>query len=279
MSTSTTLEKTTSIAIGGFDGMHRAHQELFNSLTGEGAIVAIETGYANMTPGRERQAFTQLPVIVYDLETIRHLDDQGFMQKLQNTFPHLNHIVVGYDFRFGKDRRFDASHLQKHFKGRVEVVSEIVYEGISVHSHIIRERLKAGDIKQANALLSRAYCIGGEVIKGQGLGSKEFVPTLNISSKNLLPCEGVYVTNTYIDNDPKAYASISFVGKRHTTDGGFAVETHILDREIAEVKSCRIEFLDFLRGNRAFETKKILADAIDADIEKTKQIHRGYHEV
>ena len=34
----------TSIAIGGFDGMHIAHQELFKNLDDNGAIVSIESG-------------------------------------------------------------------------------------------------------------------------------------------------------------------------------------------------------------------------------------------
>ncbi len=33
-----------SIAIGGFDGMHIAHQELFKNLGPKGAIISIETG-------------------------------------------------------------------------------------------------------------------------------------------------------------------------------------------------------------------------------------------
>ena len=39
-----------AIAIGGFDGMHLAHQELFKQLGKNGGIVSIESGYANLTP-------------------------------------------------------------------------------------------------------------------------------------------------------------------------------------------------------------------------------------
>jgi len=52
------MKNSTSIAIGGFDGMHIGHQHLFSALGERGTIVAIETGYANLTPKRERENFT-----------------------------------------------------------------------------------------------------------------------------------------------------------------------------------------------------------------------------
>jgi riboflavin kinase/FMN adenylyltransferase len=47
----------TSLAIGGFDGMHAAHQELFNHLDDNGGILSIESGYATLTPKKYRQEY------------------------------------------------------------------------------------------------------------------------------------------------------------------------------------------------------------------------------
>jgi riboflavin kinase / FMN adenylyltransferase len=51
------LSKVDAIAIGGFDGMHVGHQQLFNALGENGAIVVIETAYANLTAGSEREHY------------------------------------------------------------------------------------------------------------------------------------------------------------------------------------------------------------------------------
>ena len=42
LNTATTFANSTSIAIGGFDGMHRGHQKLFENLDNDGVIVVIE---------------------------------------------------------------------------------------------------------------------------------------------------------------------------------------------------------------------------------------------
>jgi riboflavin kinase/FMN adenylyltransferase len=72
----------TVIAIGGFDGMHIGHQHLFSALGEDGCIVVIETGYANLTPKRERENFSHHPIIYLDLDDIRHLDGEEFISFL-----------------------------------------------------------------------------------------------------------------------------------------------------------------------------------------------------
>ena len=89
------MKHTTSIAIGGFDGMHIGHQALFRELDKNGTIVVIETGYANLTPARVREKFTSHPIVYLKLEDIRHFDGESFMQFLYSNFPKLQKIVVG----------------------------------------------------------------------------------------------------------------------------------------------------------------------------------------
>jgi riboflavin kinase/FMN adenylyltransferase len=56
-----------------------------------------------------------------------------------------------------------------------------------------------------------------------------------------------------------------------TTDGSFAVETHILDMEVGDIKKVRISFVDFIRPNRKFENLKSLKAAIADDIAIAKR--------
>ena len=57
------MKNSHAIAIGGFDGMHIGHQHLFAELGESGTIVVIETGYANLTPQKERENFSYHPIM------------------------------------------------------------------------------------------------------------------------------------------------------------------------------------------------------------------------
>ena len=261
----------TSIAIGGFDGMHSAHQELFKNLDENGAILSIESGYANLTPKRYRQEYSIYPIYYYVLENIRHLEGHEFIKLIKEEFLNLKKIVVGFDFCFGKNRKYCIEKLKELFNGEVLVIDEIKIDNIPVHSRIIREYLKDGNIKMANKLLGKEYKIYGQQIKGQGLGSKSFVPTINLKvDEFLLPQEGVYITKTILDS--KEYNSISFLGHRVTTDGSYAVETHILDENITNDNyTTQIKFYEKIRNNEKFDNFESLKKQILDDIELVRK--------
>ncbi|NOQ31354.1 MAG: bifunctional riboflavin kinase/FAD synthetase [Helicobacteraceae bacterium] len=273
LSTATALKKIDSIAIGGFDGMHYGHQHLFEELGENGAILVIETGYANLTPSRERERFTHYPIEYYPLDSIRHLKGEEFIKKIKDQFPLLKKIVVGYDFHFGKDRKYSFNDLRTLFGGEVVVVDEVSLHNDSVHSHKIRAKLEIGDIKGANQFLSHNYTIHGKVVKGQGIGKKELFATINILTDGfLIPKEGVYASLTRIDDSEHYYPSVSFLGHRVTTDGSFAIESHILTDENIECKeSASISFIAFIRENQRFENLIELKTAIQKDINLAKK--------
>lgn len=260
-------KEKTAIAIGGFDGMHIGHQHLFNKLGSAGCIVVIETGYANLTPKKERENFTQYPMLYIELEDIRHLSGEEFIEFLKEKFPKLQKIIVGYDFHFGKNRKYSFEDLNKLFSGEVKVVDEVCLHNDSIHSHKIRQKLSIGDIKGANSFLGHNYTIRGDLEKGQGIGAKELVATINITSTGFLtPKEGVYATLTRIDDEEHYYPSVSFVGHRVSTDGSFAVESHILDGEVKCVEKASISFISFIRENEKFDRLAELKKAIKKDI-------------
>ena len=266
------MKNTRAIAIGGFDGMHIGHQALFRELGEDGTIVVIETGYANLTPARHREKFSSHRIVYLKLEDIRHLDGEGFMKLLHINFPKLQKIVVGYDFHFGKDRCYSTKDLKEMCSGEVVVVDEVKHNNDSVHSHKIRAKLQLGDIKGANEFLGHNYTIEGKLIKGQGIGAKELVATINIEAPAfLLPKEGVYATLTRIDEEEHFHPSVSFLGNRVSTDGSFAIESHILDGEVFCESKADIRFVTFLRKNEKFATLEELRNAIQKDIHKASK--------
>ncbi len=256
-----------AIAIGSFDGLHIAHQTLIDKVD---AIVIIERNGGYLTPGYKRSFYTDKLCCFYHFDKVKSLTPEAFVNKLKVDFPSLEKIVVGYDFHFGKGKAGNADMLQALCDREVIVIDEVSCEGIPVHSRTIKAYLREGKVEMANKLLGRRYCIDGEVIAGQGLGTKELVPTLNLHVDHYqLPLEGVYATRTKIGEE--WLSSVSFLGHRVTTDGSYAVETHIIDKDIGEVRgTVMIEFVAFIRGNQKFNGLDALKKQIEEDISQTR---------
>lgn len=264
-STLLTKDNITAVAIGHFDGVHRGHKELLKRLGVYGGLVVIDKNKANITPGLKRAEYSRYPCFLYDFNEIKGLGGEEFIALLKRDFKNLQKIVVGFDFRFGRGRAWDKYDLARIFDGEADIVDEFCFEGMGVHSSAIREYIKQGEIYKANLLLGREYSIEGRVIKGQGIGSRELVPTLNLDIKNyLLPREGVYATRTRIGN--KTYGSVTFIGNRVSTDGNFSVETHVLNENIADARDVAVCFIKRLRDNLKFSDLASLKAQIKIDI-------------
>lgn len=258
-----------SIAIGSFDGIHQGHKVLINQVE---AVVIIERNGGYLTPGFKRSFSIKQPCFFYHFDKIKALNAKDFVVKLKEDFPKLESIVVGYDFAFGYKKEGNATVLKKLFDGEVIVVKEVKSKEISVHSRTIKKYIAEGNIKLVNQLLGRHFIIDGHIVSGQGLGKNALVPTLNLKVYDYdLPKEGVYATRTKIDE--RWFNSVTFLGHRVTTDGSYAIETHILEKDIGTITgSVWISFVDFIRKNQRFEGLETLKNQIKDDIEKSKYI-------
>ena len=264
-STLLTKDNITAVAIGHFDGVHRGHKELLKHLGVYGGLVVIDKNKANITPGLKRAEYSRYPCFLYDFNEIKGLSGEEFIALLKRDFKNLQKIVVGFDFRFGRGRAWDKYDLARIFDGEVVVVDEVCFDGMGVHSSAIREYIKQGEIYKANRLLGREYSIEGRVIKGQGIGSRELMPTLNLDIKSyLLPREGVYATRTRIGY--KTYGSVTFIGNRVSTDDNFSVETHVLNENIMDARDVAVCFKKRLRDNLKFSDLASLKAQIKIDI-------------
>lgn len=260
--------KISSLCIGKFDGIHIGHQALLSKIDRQnGGLLRISQGEPLLiTPCI--QDFVTCSVYEVELEQIRDFDCIAFVEFLKEHFTNLEKIVVGYDFRFGKDRCCYAKDLEKFFD--VCIVDQIKVDGFPVHRKNILSALENGQINRANAMLGREYCIAGEVIRGQGRGSKECVPTINLEVRDyFLPKSGVYVTWSEVGG--VRYKSVSFLGDRLSSDGKFAIETHLLEDCVMDVpKEAKIYFVHFLRENQKFDSLHCLKQQIQQDILEAK---------
>ena len=109
-------------------------------------------------------------------------------------------------------------------------------------------------------MLGAPFALEGKVVPGQGIGSKQTVPTLNLAPENeVLPRNGVYVTRVRDLESKRVSPSITNVGYRPTFNGeGLTVETYLLE-PLARDRPERIEvsFLAFLRDERKFDNPDV----------------------
>ena len=250
------------LAIGGFDGIHFAHQKLLNQ---SDEVLIIEKN-SSLTPYHTRCDYTDKKCHFYNLDEIKHLSYLEFISKLKSEF-NPKEIVVGYDFKFGKNRLGTPENLKKEFK--VTIIDEIKLDNIAVHSKIIREYLKNGNIKKSNKFLNHTYTIKASQIKGQGIGKEKLLATINFKPifNYTIPKNGVYLT--LINKVP----SLTFIGIR-STDNNFSIESHLLDN-FEHSNIYKIEFIEFLRENKKFNSLDELKKAIISDKQKAIQFFKG----
>lgn len=266
--------RITHIALGKFDGMHLAHRELFKHLGENGAVFCIESGGELLTPNKE--LYCDKEMIFVDFSDIGEWSGEYFVKVLQDKFRALQKLVVGYDFCFGKNRAWSAADLVDLFDGEVVIVPEFRIKAQGVHSSVIKESIKQGDMQSSRAMLGRYYEIYGKVISGQNLGSKQLYATINLETSGyVLPQNGVYASFTKLQN--RIYKSVCFVGHRLSTDGAFSIETHIIDKDFVaqdrvSADSISVCFVEKIRDNCTFSDLSELKSRIGKDISQAHSI-------
>ncbi|MBI4889860.1 MAG: bifunctional riboflavin kinase/FAD synthetase, partial [Acidobacteria bacterium] len=194
-------------------------------------------------------------------------------------------LIVGDNFHFGKGQAGATSDLRTlagRFGIEAEIVPLLTCRGVRVSSSEIRRHLAAGQVSQANRMLGRPYAIAGSVVRGEGRGSKETVPTLNLETSSLddstvaLPAPGVYVTRTEDLDADAHWNSITNVGFRPTFNGRhLTIETFLLaDLTGPAPRRIRVEVLRRLRPERRFDSSAELRAQILSDVAVSRLFFR-----
>jgi riboflavin kinase/FMN adenylyltransferase len=189
-------------------------------------------------------------------------------------------VLVGDNFRFGHEHAGDTrllAELGRQFQFRVEAVPAIRMRGRVVSSSEVRRLIDAGNVALAGRLLARPYALEGEVVSGQGIGSKQTVPTLNLApAAEVMPARGVYVTRTADAASGRSWTSVTNIGTRPTFGGdSVTIETFLLDPlEGASPLAIRVEFLRRLREERRFEDAAALKLQILWDVARAQAFFR-----
>ena len=269
------LTEPTVLSLGKFDGLHRGHELLMESVfekaqTGLKAAVftfdippvRMDSMHQVITTNEEKQKLFLERGVDYLIECpfteeIMHMEAEQFIEEIVRRIC-VKWIVVGTDFHFGHNRRGDYHMLQEYapvYGYQLRVVQSMQYQGRDISSTYIREALLKGSIEFANELLGYPYFIRGKIIHGNQIGRTIGFPTININPppQKLLPPYGVYVSRIRLDG--KRYGGITNIGKKPTIRGDYpaGAETYIYDfhGDVYE-KTARVELLHFERPEMRF---------------------------
>lgn len=293
------------LTIGNFDGVHMGHRQIMRRVVALAREKGCTPTVLTFDPHPARVlAPDRAPKLLMTVEQrLRSMEAEGidavflipfstdfakltpeeFVERILARALKASVVLVGEDFRFGYRQAGNLDTLRElgqRFGFTLEAVSGITRRRERVSSTNIRKLVVEGAVSRACRMLGAPFALEGMVVKGQGIGSKQTVPTLNLAPfSEVLPKTGVYATRT-VDltstTDLRAWNSITNVGYRPTFEGeGLTVETFLLDPlSGAQPEHIEVNFLSRVREERKFETAEALKAQIMQDVGVANRLHR-----
>ena len=270
--------KGLTLALGGFDGVHKGHASLLLSCAYEASGESGVLLFSNPFPGKEKEHLTSIEQRLSLLE--HHRLDAAYIEEDEDVFAlepeefikrvllplGTTKVVIGPDYRFGAKAKGDEALLRKYFD---VIVVPFVYEGSNkVATSLIKTKLKDGKIEEANGLLGHPYSLSGKTVLGHQLGRTIGFPTLNLepAPHQFLPKPGVYFCLAYFKG--RFFKSIVNVGNNPTLgDRPITIEAYLFQYDGSEDYgfTLSLNFLHYLREEKKFSSLEELKDEIEKD--------------
>lgn len=284
-----------ALAIGNFDGIHLGHQKLMKEITIDpelkAAVITFDphpikilspnTPFKKLFPVQDQvEQFEKLKIdYLIKLSFDNNLASMNYKDFLDWLLANIDikKIVVGYDFRFGKNKEGTFDNLFNWCREKnIEFVKidEVKIQTVTVSTTEIKKRLENYDIDIITKMLGRNYYLQGVVVKGDQRGRLLGFPTANMEIENDLqvPALGVYATKVIVNGS--AYFGVTNIGKTPTfkTDERIKIETHILNFDMDIYgKVIVVEFCKFIRKEKKFSSVDEIKIQIIKDIEESKK--------
>lgn len=288
-------DKKTVVALGKFDGIHNGHAKLLetasdyackNDLLSLVYVMEPEGGERIMEIREKTDIIRSFGIDAVCIEPLTkefmNMTPGEFVKNIIRDTLNACHVVVGYNFRFGKKRAGDTAMLETLCRAEGITVSVIdcVYaasrgEQVAVSSTEIRRLASEGRVDRIQPLLGRNYTLSGVVEQGKKLGRTIGFPTANIyrNKNEVVLRPGVYMTRICLDGT--IYYGITNIGSNPTVeqpDGRWRIETCInsFDGDIYG-EYITLEFLEFIREERKFASINELKSQLEADMQYVKK--------
>lgn len=287
------------LTIGAFDGIHLGHQEMIRVLRDcarqhglPAALLSFEPTpreffAKGMPPARltrfrekfealQRYGVDRFVCLRFD-ERMRCLSRDEFVSEVLVKALGVRHIVVGHDFRFGRDNQGDIACLRALAANGNFAVTEVppfVVDGERVSSSSIRDALSVGDMAKATRLLGRPYRMTGKVAHGEKLGRKLGFPTANLRpNRRATPVEGIFairVSGGGLQDAP----GVASLGTRPAVNGKeLLLEAHVFDYDGDLYRqTLHVDFIAYLREERWFADMDALVAQIHQDAAQAREI-------
>ena len=287
-------------ALGNIDGVHLGHKEIISKVVDISISKNIPSGVLIFDPHPRNYFNPKLDdFILSDIKTRSHLlektkldflgilkfDDfmsnlspREFVEEIIKNRVGVSHLIVGYNFRFGKNREGDVKILSKicsEFNIDLTIIKQVKNMELIISSSKIREAIEELDFQKVRKIIGDYWKILGEVIEGDKRGRKIGFPTANILLNNLIkPDFGVYAVKIDYNND--TYDGIANFGVRPTFDKTKSqpiLEVHLFNfSDNLYGKEIIISFVDFIRKEKKFNGLESLKSQIQLDINKAKDL-------
>jgi riboflavin kinase/FMN adenylyltransferase len=288
------------LTIGSFDGVHRGHQALIQSMVKGSRKAAAppvvltffphpatvlrppQKPFYISSPHLKAEMFETMGVAYqvtqrFDRQ-LAEMEAGAFLSMLRAHLP-FRELWVSESFTFGKDREGDRRFLEQagpRAGFKLHVVPPTVVDGAAVSSTRVRQALWEGDVPKAATLLGRPFSVSGMVVGGSGRGEHLGVRTANLSlwSEQALPSGGVYACLAEVSGS--RWKAVTNIGVRPTFDegeAGLVVETHLLDfNGDLGGKAMQLAFMARLRDEVRFPNAAALVAQIQADIAQATEL-------
>jgi riboflavin kinase / FMN adenylyltransferase len=293
------------ISIGTFDGVHKGHRKLLETLDSkaEKANMASLVLYFPLSPKDTFKNEKNMTMITLPNERENLIESLGIdrVQKLnfdrkfskiqaEDFFNrillekyHMQGLIVGKDFAFGKNREGHIPFLRKKCRELnipLSIMPFYCHKGHKISSSVIKPLLKEGHIEEVNRMLGYDYKVEGKIVKGKSFGRKIGFPTINLSvdKRKILPT-GVFIVRA--THEGKRHLGVCNIGFRPTLNpikGDVPiVEIHLLGFSKTLTKgNFRFEILSKIRNEKKFRSHKELTTAISNDVDFLKHHSKRY---
>jgi riboflavin kinase/FMN adenylyltransferase len=229
-----------------------------------------------------RAGIEQTLVLTFD-QQLREVPAEVFARSILVDGLGARAFVLGFDSKFGKDRRGTPEFLTA-LGFDVEVVGKVEVGGRAVSSSAIREAVELGDLSAAQRMLGRPVSVLGTVVPGDGRGHKLGFPTANLDPHHELhPPPGVYAGRARVlprDEGAGAgveYGAVANIGFRPTVAAprleAPCLEVHLFDFDgDLYGRVLELSFLARLRGEQRFPGLEELKAQIGRDAEAAREL-------
>ena len=288
-----------AVTIGVYDGVHRGHQIVLADLAARAGVLGVDQRavltfdrhpLALVSPDRMPPLLTTIEqrleileslevdfVGVLPFEQIRTMHPAEFIHQVLLGSLGTRLIVVGTNFRFGRDRAGDVASL--HEEGtrhgfEIDAVELLRGDGAAVSSSAIRSQLSIGDVAWVEEALGRPFELRGVVVAGDGRGHMIGYPTANLSfsGEMAVPARGVYAVR--VKQGDASFPGVVNVGVRPTFGGEtLTVEVHLLGFEgDLYGQTLAVSFKHRLRDEQRFAGVDELVAQINQDVAQARRL-------